>query len=119
MNRDAMFSSKTDLWETPQEVFDRLDARFHFEVDVCATAENAKCKRYYTKEVDGLAQKWEGVCWCNPPYGREIGKWVKKAYEAALTGEAQVVMLLPARTDTAWFHDYIYGKAQFASCGGG
>ncbi len=112
MNRDAMFSSKTDLWETPQELFDRLDARFHFEVDVCATAENAKCKRYYTKEVDGLAQKWEGVCWCNPPYGREIGKWVKKAYEAALTGEAQVVMLLPARTDTAWFHDYIYGKAQ-------
>lgn len=67
MNRDAMFSSKTDLWETPQEVFDRLDARFHFEVDVCATAENTKCKRYYTREVDGLAQKWEGVCWCNLP----------------------------------------------------
>lgn len=112
MNRDAMFSSKTDLWETPQEVFDRLDARLHFEVDVCATAENAKCKRYYTKEVDGLAQEWEGVCWCNPPHGREVGKWVKKAYESSLTGKAQVVMLLPARTDTAWFHDYIYGEAQ-------
>ena len=71
MNRDAMFSSKTDLWETPQELFDRLDARFHFEVDVCATAENAKCKRYYTREVDGLAQKWEGVCWCDE-YGGAI-----------------------------------------------
>ena len=97
-----MYSSKTDLWETPQELFDELNAIWHFETDVCAIPTNAKCERYYTPEIDGLAQEWRGVCWCNPPYGRQIGKWVKKAAESSAT----VVMLLPARTDTAWFHDY-------------
>ena len=76
--------------------------------DVCATTDNAKCKEFYSPEQDGLAQEWTGVCWCNPPYGREIGKWVRKAAESSCT----VVMLLPARTDTKWFHDYIYGKAE-------
>ena len=108
MNTDVMFSSKTDMWETPEAFFRALDAEFHFTLDVCAVPENAKCRVFYTPEQNGLAQKWEGVCWCNPPYGREIGKWVKKAAEA----ECTVVMLLPARTDTAWFHDYIYGKAE-------
>ena len=108
MNREAMFSSKTELWETPRDFFDKLDSEFHFEVDVCALPENAKCRKFYTPEQDGLAQTWEGVCWCNPPYGRQIGKWVRKASES----NATVVMLIPARTDTAWFHDYIYGKAE-------
>lgn len=75
VNTDIMFSSKTDLWETPQEFFDALDEEFHFELDVCATNENAKCDCYFTREQDGLNQEWDcEVCWCNPPYGREIGK---------------------------------------------
>jgi phage N-6-adenine-methyltransferase len=100
------FSSKTDLWATPPEFFARLDAEFHFETDVCALPENAKCRRYFTPSVDGLKQKWEGVVYSNPPYGRRLPKWVKKAYESALLG-ATVVCLLPARTDTAWWHDYV------------
>lgn len=104
-----MFSSKTDLWETPQEFFDKLNKEFHFEIDVCALPENAKCERFYTPEMDGLSQPWEGCCWCNPPYGREVKKWVKRAYDASSSG-ATVVMLLPARTDTKWFHEYIYGR---------
>lgn len=112
MNTNVMFSSATDLWETPQEFFDKLDKEFGFDVDVCATAENAKCPIYFSPEADGLKMCWSGVCWCNPPYGREIGKWVKKAHDAACEGHATVVMLLPARTDTKWFHDYIYGTAE-------
>lgn len=111
MNTNAMFSSKTDLWETPQDFFDKLDAEFHFDLDVCALPENAKCKNYYTPKTDGLSQPWDGVCWCNPPYGRDVWKWVAAGY-AASTGGATVVMLLPARTDTRWFHDWIYGKAE-------
>lgn len=109
MNKDLMFSSKSDMWETPQYLFDRLDRKFHFDIDVCATEENAKCKRYYTKEQDGLSQEWKGICWCNPPYGREIIKWVRKASISAKNG-ATIVMLIPARTDTKWFHEYIYKK---------
>ena len=111
MNNDLMFSSKTDLWATPQDFFDALDKEFRFETDVCALPENAKCARYFTPDQNGLAQEWTGVCWCNPPYGRKIGDWVKKAAESAKAG-AVVVMLLPARTDTRGFHDYIYGKAE-------
>lgn len=105
---EVMFSSKTDLWETPQDFFDDLNREFGFEVDVCALPSNAKCKKFFSPSDDGLVQEWKGVCWCNPPYGREIGKWVKKAYES----NATTVLLLPARTDTKWFHDYIYGKAE-------
>lgn len=111
MNTKVMFSSKTDLWETPKDLFDALDSEFHFVTDVCALPENAKCRNYYTPEMDGLRQSWKGICWCNPPYGRKIGDWVRKASESADTG-ATVVMLLPARTDTKWFHDYIYGRAE-------
>lgn len=111
MNNNVMFSSTTDVWATPQRFFDELNSEFNFELDVCATPENAKCRRFYTKEQDGLAHPWTGRVWCNPPYGREIGKWVKKAFETAARG-GLVVMLLPARTDTRWFHDYIYGKAE-------
>lgn len=101
----GMMSSNTDLWATPQKFFDKLDAIFHFTLDVCATKENAKCPKFYTKEQDGLKQPWRGTCFMNPPYGRSIQKWVKKAYESAQQG-ATVVCLLPARTDTRWFQDY-------------
>lgn len=104
------FSSKTPEWATPQDFFDALNAEFHFTLDTAATPENAKCKRYFTKESDGLAHSWDNeTVFCNPPYGREIGKWVKKGSEATGGG---VVMLLPARVDTRWFHSYILGKAE-------
>ena len=86
MNRELMFSSKTDLWETPQELFNELNKEFKFELDVCAVPENAKCKDYFTPDQDGLMQKWKGICWMNPPYGRNIGNWVKKAYESSRGG---------------------------------
>lgn len=111
MNTELMFSSKTDLWATPQYFFDELDSEFHFTLDACATPENAKCERYYTPEMDGLSQPWDGVVWCNPPYGRHVGDWVAKASEEARKG-VTTVMLLHARTDTRWFHDYIYKKAE-------
>lgn len=111
MNTEVMFSSKTDMWETPQDFFDKLNEEFHFTVDVCAIPKNAKCEKFFTPEMNGLKQEWTGICWCNPPYGREIGKWVEKAYIASTWG-ATVVMLLPARTDTKWFHEYIYNKAE-------
>ena len=111
MNTELMFSSKTDLWETPQDLFDKLNNEFHFTLDVCATPENAKCDSFYTKEQDGLSQPWKGVVWCNPPYGKQIGSWVRRGFFASLSGNT-VVMLLPARTDTRWFHEYIYGKAE-------
>ncbi|KLT73269.1 adenine methyltransferase [Neisseria arctica] len=108
------FSSKTDLWATPQDFFDNLNEEFGFELDVCALPENAKCEKYFTPENDGLKQDWTGTCWMNPPYGREIGKWMKKAYESSLTGNATVVCLVPARTDTKWFHDFaMKGEVRF------
>jgi phage N-6-adenine-methyltransferase len=104
-------SSKTDRWATPQWLFDSLNSHYQCTLDVCAVPENAKCSQYFTPEQDGLKQQWNGVCWMNPPYGREIVKWVKKAYESSLEG-AVVVALLPARVDTAWFWDYTYNKAK-------
>ncbi len=97
------FSSKTELWATPQKFFDDMAVQYGpFDVDVCADASNAKCPVYFDKSVDGLAQTWVGKCWMNPPYGRDIGKWMKKASES----DATVVCLVPARTDTKWWHDY-------------
>ena len=86
MNTEIMFSSKTDMWATPQDFFDMLDSEFGFTLDACAVRENAKCAAYYTPQQDGLSQPWPGHVWCNPPYGREIGRWVKKAYETAAGG---------------------------------
>lgn len=111
MLNKGMFTSNTDMWEMPQELFDELDREFHFTLDVCAVPENAKCERYFTPAQNGLKQDWTrggGTVYMNPPYGREIGLWVRKAAECGVTA----VCLLPARTDTAWFHDYIYGKAE-------
>ena len=109
--RGYMPPSKTDLWETPQDLFDKLNEEFHFNLDACAIPENAKCEKFFTPDQDGLKREWHGMVWCNPPYGREISKWVEKSYEAAQQGET-VVMLPPARTDTKWFHEYVYGKAE-------
>ena len=109
------FSSETDLWATPQDTFDALNAEFGpFDVDVCAVAGNAKCASFYTPETDGLAQDWApSRCWMNPPYGRTIARWMCKAWEESLRG-ATVVCLVPARTDTAWWHDYaMKGQIRF------
>lgn len=104
------FSSKKVEWATPLEIFAMLDSEFRFTLDPAATAENAKCKKFYTEKDDGLIQSWSDErVFCNPPYGREIGKWVKKMHEG---GAALCVGLLPARTDTKWFHSHILGKAE-------
>ncbi|MBQ7886418.1 MAG: adenine methyltransferase [Clostridia bacterium] len=100
-------------WETPDELFEELNREFRFTVDVASTHENAKVRRHYTPEENGLLQDWGGeTAWCNPPYGRELPKWIKKCAEEAGSNGATVVMLIPARTDTKAFHDHIYGKAE-------
>lgn len=106
MLNSGLFTSNTDLWSTPQAFFDKYNEQYHFTLDVCATDENAKCEQYYTKEIDGLKQEWFGVCWMNPPYGRDIKHWIRKAYESSIKNNATVVCLIPARTDTSWWHDY-------------
>ena len=107
MNTKALFSSATDSWETPQDLFDYYNKIFKFDIDLCAEESNAKCKIYYSKEVDSLKQDWKGTCWLNPPYGREIHLWMKKAYDASVENDACIVALIPARTDTKWWHDYV------------
>ena len=102
---------RSDVWETPPELFAELDAEFHFTTDVAALPHNAKCPRFFTPGQDGLKQRWEGVCWMNPPYGSALRKWVRKARESAEDG-ATVVCLLPARTDSAWWHDYVLPHAE-------
>ena len=116
MTMDVHFSSQTDLWSTPRDFFARVDAEFHFSLDVCAVAENALCPRYYSPEENGLSQPWTGRCWMNPPYGREIGRWVERAfYAGSWLGTAEVVVcLLPARTDTRWWWNYVrFGEVRF------
>ena len=110
MNTELMFSSKTNEWATPQDFFDTLNKEFNFTLDPCATKENAKCAKFYTEEDNGLSQSWDNeVVFCNPPYGRQIKDWVKKASEAK---GGVVVMLIPARTDTSYFHNYIYYNSE-------
>lgn len=109
MNK-GLYSSERDDWETPQWLFDKLNEDFHFTLDACASDENHKCEKYYTKETDCLSHSWYGeTVFCNPPYGRQIGEFVEKCYEEARNG-AVVVALIPARTDTAWFHNFVYKK---------
>ena len=113
MNNELMFSSKTDLWSTPWDFFEKLNDEFHFTLDPCSTHENAKCYKHFTIEEDGLLQDWGNeVVFCNPPYGRKIKDWVKKAYDESQKDNTTVVMLIPARTDTIYFHEYIYNKAE-------
>ena len=99
------FSSETPEWPTPDDLFDELNDIFHFDLDACATPANAKCPRFFTKEQDALTKRWEGTTWMNPPYGREIARFMKKAYEESLAGST-VVCLVPSRTDTHWWHSY-------------
>lgn len=125
MNMAVHYSSKKVEWETPQDLFDRLHQEHKFTLDVCALPENSKCTDFFDPEIDGLAQEWSGVCWMNPPYGREIKKWIQKAFESVESGDCErVVCLLPARTDTAWWHDYVMkgeiefirGRLKFGGC---
>ena len=111
MNK-ALFSSKKIDWETPNNIFKYWDDIYHFNLDVCAFPHNTKCKKFFTPEINGLNQVWTPhICWMNPPYGRVIKDWVEKAYKATL-GEAEtVVCLLPARTDTAWWHEFVIPHA--------
>ena len=105
MEHNVHFSSQTPEWGTPADLFAELNDIFHFDLDACATAENAKCERYFTMEDDALTQEWKGTVWMNPPYGRGIIKFMRKAYESSLSG-ATVVCLVPSRTDTKWWHGY-------------
>lgn len=108
---EGLFSSTTEEWPTPDDFFGTLDTEFGFTLDPCATASNAKCVRYFTKDDDGLAQKWTGNVYMNPPYGRQIKLWVAKAYNESRNG-ATVVCLIPARTDTSYFHAYCMKAAE-------
>lgn len=104
----ALFSSASGDWETPQELFDALDDEFGFDLDACATEKTTKLFRFFTPETNALEQDWTGTVFCNPPYGREIGRWVEKGYIEAQSGTADVVvMLLPSRTDTKWWHAWV------------
>lgn len=102
----GMMSSVTDQWGTPEDLFKELDAEFNFTLDACASPWNYKVDNYYSEEDNGLEQPWTGVVWCNPPYGRAIRDWIQKGYESSTAG-ATVVMLIPARTDTTYWHDYV------------
>ena len=112
MNTEVMFSSKDMTLETPPEFYDRLNKEFNFTLDPCCTKKTAKCDKYYTKKEDGLIKDWIGeIVFVNPPYGRELKKWAEKCYLESLKG-TKIVMLIPARTDTIYFHEFIYKKTE-------
>lgn len=113
MNTEVMFSSEKHDWETPQDFFDQLNKEFSFTLDPAATKENHKCKKYFTQEENGLVKSWKGeTVFCNPPYSRSMGAWIEKGYLESRDKDTVVVMLLPVRTDTRWFHSWVYGKAE-------
>lgn len=113
MINSGLFSSNTCEWATPKKFFNELNNEFHFTLDPCATELNHKCDKYYTIKDNGLMQSWKNeTVFCNPPYGKEISKWVKKCYEEHKKNNITIVMLIPARTDTSYFHDYIYNKSE-------
>jgi len=113
--RKVMFSSVRSDHRTPREFFDQLNAEFHFTLDVCADSTNAKVRKFLSEWDDGLRKPWTNeICWMNPPYGREIVKWVRKAWHESAVNNATVVCLVPARTDTKWFWDYcVRGEIRF------
>ncbi len=116
MNTKVHFSSKEQTWETPQDFFDKLNNEFNFTLDPCCTEATAKCKKFFTEKENGLKQDWSNdVAFMNPPYGREIKKWVKKAHDEALKG-ATVVCLIPSRTDTQYWHDWIFPAQKAGYC---
>jgi site-specific DNA-methyltransferase (adenine-specific) len=113
MNKKLMFSSESMEWTTPQAFFDELNREFNFTLDPASSENNHKCKKYYTMNDDGLQQNWQGeVVFLNPPYGRTLRLWVEKAYIESRKPNTTVVMLIPARTDTSYFHDFILNKAE-------
>mgnify|MGYP000875913726 FL=1 len=115
MNKELMFSSKKEDWETPQLFFNELNKKYKFNWDLASSDANAKCVNHFTVGDDSLSQDWsalEGNLWLNPPYGRDLKRWVKKAYESSLNREDVLVMLIPSRTDTSYWHDYIFDKAE-------
>lgn len=108
----TLYSSSSDEWYTPQDLFNKLNDEFHFNLDPCATSESAKCEKYFTADQDGLSQNWGGYrVFCNPPYSK-IDKWVEKAYRETREDNTLVVMLIPARTDTKYFHNFIYQRSE-------
>lgn len=130
MINKSLFSSKRPDWATPSDLFDKLDQEFGFTLDVCATSENAKCRRFYSPQDDGLSLRspWGPgeIIWCNPPYGRGIGDWLARGYHASIELGSTCVFLLPARTDTKWFHEFkdktaeirfIKGRIKFVGAG--
>ncbi len=103
-----MYNSKGQEWGTPLELYHKLNNEFHFTTDPCTTPDNRLgCRVFYTKVENGLHKKWEGNVFCNPPYGKEVKKWIAKCANHASQGLGTVVMLIPARTDTRWYHDFI------------
>ena len=108
---DNRFQSKSVEWATPDNVFGPLNDEFRFTLDVAACDSNAKCERYFTKEIDALTQDWDGVCWMNPPYGRDVPKWLQKAIDESMRG-VTTVCLIPARTNTGWFHDLCFKQGE-------
>lgn len=113
MISEVIYSSRSEDWATPQYLFDALNAEFQFTLDPCANETNHKCKNYYTKTEDGLSKSWQGnTVFCNPPYGKEIVLWVSKCCAESRKHGIVVVMLIPARTDTKWFHKYIYNNPE-------
>lgn len=112
IKRDALYTSNSDEWATPQELYEDLDAEFCFTLDPCATDENHKCNQYYTQSDNGLLQNWGGErVFCNPPYS-DVGAWVEKAYRESCKDNTLVVLLIYSRTDTRYFHDFIYQRAE-------
>lgn len=101
----VVHSRKTDEYRTPDSLYEELNREFHFDIDVAATHENTKCRLYYTKEEDGLLSSWSGSVWCNPPYSQNY-QWCEKAFNERRNCE-NIVMLLPSRTDTKWWHDFV------------
>ena len=113
INKELMFSSEDETWSTPQDFFNSLNNEFKFTLDPCCSVETAKCSKFYTEKEDGLIQDWQGeTVFCNPPYGKKIKDWVKKCYFESKKPLTTVVMLIPARTDTSYFHDFIYNKSE-------
>ena len=111
MNKELHFKSDIQTWETPKAFFDQLNRLFGFTLDACASSENAKVGNYYTVEQNALIQEWQGVVWCNPPYGREQVKFIQKAYDESVKHGSTVVCLIPARPDTKVWQDLIFAKA--------
>ena len=105
------FSSKSNEWNTPDDLYNTLDNEFNFTLDPCTNGLNNKCNKFYTEKENGLIQDWsKDIVFMNPPYGRQISQWIEKAYNESLKG-AKVVCLIPSRTDTKYWHDFIFNKA--------